>query len=153
MTENPCLTAALGYAAHGYEVFPTAVETKAPLTPHGVKDASTDPDVIARWWTTYPNANVAIRPPAGVFVIDVDTEEAHGHDGFATLAALVEELGPLPPDAPKAITRSGGWHIWLSGADDVIGGFGKGSGVDIKSRGGYVIVPPSAGYRWEAPLW
>ena len=33
---------------------------KAPLTPHGFKDASIDPKVIGACWTRWPQANVGL---------------------------------------------------------------------------------------------
>ena len=56
------------------------------------------------------------------------------------------------------ITGSGGLHVYLAippgGIRDTTGNRGKGigPGLDWRGTGGYVIVPPSAGYRWE-PHW
>ena len=47
--------AALRYAELGYPVFPCVSGDKTPLTTHGYKDASTDPDQIDRWWTQKPS--------------------------------------------------------------------------------------------------
>ena len=83
----------------------------------------------------------------------------HGVDGHATLAALTDELGPLP-DAPTAETPTGGMHIWLTGVDG--GAYSTlGQGLDVKTRSGYVVAPPSiiedvgsvkGRYRWRTPL-
>ena len=83
---------------------------KTPLTKNGFKDATTDPDIIRKWWNKHPSANIGLRPPQGVVIIDVDP--AHG--GADTLAALIETLGPLPDNGPLAATGGGGWHYWLS---------------------------------------
>src|ERR1700757_5358679 len=70
------LDAALGYAARGWAVFPTAPGAKRPLTAHGVKDATTDPVAILAWWSKWPDANVGIATGAAsnLVVFDVDVK-------------------------------------------------------------------------------
>lgn len=52
---------------------------KAPLTPHGVIDATTDPQVIKRWWSRWPTANVFIDlARSGLVDIAPDSTEALG---------------------------------------------------------------------------
>jgi hypothetical protein len=92
MTETQNLEAALAYARDGLHVFPlhnTDVAGacscgrtdchsagKHPRTGHGHRDASTDPQQIRRWWSMWPDANVAIATgESGLVVIDVDVEE------------------------------------------------------------------------------
>jgi hypothetical protein len=43
----------LRLAQKGNAVFPCDND-KRPFTAHGFKDASTDPDLIRRWWTRWP---------------------------------------------------------------------------------------------------
>jgi len=47
--DSSALTYALGYARHGWPVFPCMPGSKEPATRHGFKDASTDPDRITAW--------------------------------------------------------------------------------------------------------
>ena len=69
--------AALAYAKHGIRVFPIQPNDKRPFPrSHGCLDATTNTDVITRWWTDHPNANVAIATGAGLVVIDIDTKKA-----------------------------------------------------------------------------
>ena len=50
---------------------------KAPLTPHGWHDASTDKETIKAWWKQWPDANVGLAlSPAGLIAIDCDSKEA-----------------------------------------------------------------------------
>ncbi len=138
--------AALRYAALGYPVFPCAPGEKAPMTPHGFRDATTDAAQIEAWWTQHPDANVAM-PTAGLLVIDVDGAE-----------------NPWPGDAKKALdlargpvslTPRGGRHCifrqpegkaWSSTAGRIA------PQVDTRANGGYIVVPPSEvkgkPYRW-----
>ena len=50
---------------------------KHPRTEHGLHDASTDIGDIARWWRTWPDANIGIRTgsASGLVVLDVDVKE------------------------------------------------------------------------------
>ncbi|MGD9713100.1 MAG: bifunctional DNA primase/polymerase, partial [Thermomicrobiales bacterium] len=93
--------AALRYAELGYAVFPCAPGEKLPATPNGLKDASTDPEQIDRWWTESPAANVGIATE-GLFVLDIDVESEW-------LTGNVERERDLAV-APLAITPSGGRH-------------------------------------------
>ena len=57
----------------GFPVFPCK-QDKSPLTPHGFKDATTDLDIIEKYWNRHPNALIGV-PTGGVsdlFVIDID---------------------------------------------------------------------------------
>ena len=50
---------------------------KAPLTPHGDKDATTDRAVIEEWWVRWPSANVGVAlGSSGLVAIDCDSLEA-----------------------------------------------------------------------------
>lgn len=66
------LEAALRYAELGYAVFPCAnALNPAPITRHGFKNASTDPETIADWWHRFPTACIGLAT-TGLVVIDVD---------------------------------------------------------------------------------
>lgn len=123
---------------------------KHPIPKNGLTAATRDEKQIAKWWTRCPDANVAVATqPSGLIVVDVDVR---GIDGRATLAKLQSQFGPLP-DTLEVRTGSGGTHLWFDdGGRPVKGTIGKFPGVDIRSRGNYVIVPPSANvvgeYSW-----
>lgn len=165
--------AALAYAARGWHVFPVhgltddgactcrrddcSSQGKHPLVPHGLRDASCDPDVIRDWWTRWPHANVAIATGtvSGLVVIDIDLP-----DGEASIE-LVRDLGHHIPDTLSARTGSGGLHLlythpgwkvrntarWLPGYPDKL------DGVDVRGDGGYIVAAPSThvsggSYEW-----
>ena len=102
--QSPTGQAALGYAAHGWSVFPIKARGKTPLTRHGFHDATTDPLAIEKWWRRWPDANVGIATGAvsGLVLIDVDAG-----DGPEVLAALEREFGKLPPTV-ESLTGGGG---------------------------------------------
>jgi putative DNA primase/helicase len=148
------LEAALSYARAGLPVFPVGVN-KAPLTPHGFKDATTDEDAIRLWWSEHPEAGIGI--PTGeataIIVLDIDPR----HDGDKTLVKLLAEYAPLPP-GPITKTGGGGQHFWFlhpGGHVPVAHGFQP--GLDLQADGAYVVVPPSPhrsghNYEWIVPL-
>ena len=153
-TQTTGLDAALAWAARGVGVLPIQRAGKAPLTRHGVHDASTDPDVLRRWWARWPEANVAIATGApGVDVLDVDVRGQRS--GWAALRKL-RDAEILPPGAPLVRTPSHGLHLHFTGTEQRNGSL-HGQQLDFRSCGGYVLVPPSyvdtgayAGfYRWE----
>ena len=84
------LSQALGYAARGWPVFPCQPGQKIPATPHGYRNATTDPGQITYWFTRDPRCNLAIA--TGFPGPDVlDPVFAHG-------ISLREPAGPADVD-------------------------------------------------------
>lgn len=145
--------AALAYAARGWAVLPVEPRGKRPLgslVPHGVKDATTDPTVIRGWWKRHPDANVGVATGAasGFDALDVDGEE-----GAATLAAW-ERVHASLPSTPGALTGGGGRHELFAYVAGLRNAVGFAPGVDVRTEGGYIVVPPSIHpsgrtYAWE----
>jgi len=131
---------ALALAARGFHIFPCRPRDKRPATVQGLKDATTDPDVISAWWQQQPDSNIAIATGAasGIFVVDVD-----GLDAEATLRQLEAEHGPLPATV-EAITARGR-HIYFRWPQEPVrNSAGKiGLHIDVRGDGGYVLCPPS----------
>ena len=128
---------------------------KHPMTRHGVKDATTDNEQIANWWTDHPYANIGIAAGrvSGILVLDIDPRNG----GTETLQRLEKELGPLP-ETVTSNTGGGGQHrIFAHPAFSVrkdSAGKLLGPGVDVLSDGCIMIAPPSRHasgkrYRWE----
>lgn len=149
---NEMHTAALKLAANGWKVFPCKENSKAPATEHGFEDATTDPDMIALWWTWWPAANVGLATGTpGPDVLDVDTKA--GVDGMLSLAKL--QTAGLTDGALGIIhTPSGGQHWYYRGTRQGNGSI-RGHGIDFRGAGGYVLVPPSVidGRRYEVAEW
>jgi hypothetical protein len=175
---NPLLDAAFGYAARGIPVYPVHWPrpgwggaslgcscprgrscdrpAKHPLVRHGVKDATTNPAQLERWWQRWPHANVGLATGIIFDALDVD-----GLAGMAALRDHVPTVGRRHP-GPLVATGGGGWHYWYAPA-----GFGNRpprglAHVDWRGLGGSVLAPPSrhtsgGRYRWlrgldQAPL-
>jgi len=145
------LELALRYARQGIRVAPMRPENKRPFTEHGIKDATTDEDLIRFWWRKWPYAwpGLAMGGEAGVFTLDVDVK--NGVDGWATLTALgviIEQ------STPRIRTPSGGTHlIFKQPPFPISNSAGKlGPGLDIRTTGGYIIAAGSEtaeGVRYE----
>jgi hypothetical protein len=154
------LDCALRYAALGLPVFPTKPDKK-PYTQHGFKDASTDPAQIRAWWRRWPGAGIGIPTgkASGWLVLDVDIDKG----GDASLSALVEEHGDLPPTSRAKTPRAGDHFFFKYPATvEVRNSESKiGKGLDIRGEGGYVVVPGcDLSRRWknaldptDAPEW
>jgi Bifunctional DNA primase/polymerase, N-terminal len=137
---NPRLAAALRYAQAGWPVFPCLTGEKAPATKHGFLDATADPDEITWWWSRNPDRNVAVATGApGPDVLDVDVHKQGS--GFAAFNRLHRE-GLLDGASAYIRTPSGGLHAYFTGSE-------QGNGrlphhhLDFRSKGGYVVAPPS----------
>jgi hypothetical protein len=132
---------ALAYARHGWPVFPCQPGGKEPATRHGFLDATTDPDQITWWWRRQPEANLAIatgRP--GPDVLDVDQHGPAGN-GFAALHRL-NRAGLTDGAAAIVATPGGGLHAYFAGSDQRCGKLPR-HHLDFRSRGGYIVAPPS----------
>lgn len=161
------LHAALGYVERhpAWPVCPAIPGTKLPRIKTGTDHANgphmaRSVDQIRDWHRR--GMLEAIGMPSGeasgVVVIDCDRK----HDGEALLAELEEALGSLPKTRTVR-TQSGGLHVYCAhpgdgvrvrtGAGDksplghLLGGR---SGVDVRADGGWVMLPPSCGYKWIA---
>ena len=141
------------YTKRGWSVFPIAERSKLPACEHGFKDASTDPDKVARLWAGREGLNVGIATGAvsGFFVLDVD-----GPTGEQSLKELCAKHGPLPTTL-CSITGKGRHYLFnhipglRSSASKI------GPSIDIRADGGYIVAPPSihpsgSAYAWDNPM-
>lgn len=143
--------AALALAARGWFVFPLKPRAKQPLSARGFQDATTDPKTITDWWARWPDANLGLWPgPSKLFVVDID-----GPIGEQTAA----RLGLLAEPTMTCITGrpDGGRHLYFHGPGFPVSNVDLGPGLDIRSHGGYVVIPPSihpsgAAYTWAGRM-
>lgn len=146
------LAEALRYASLDWPVFP-CVETpgersKAPYTPNGFHDATTDEALITRWWNYKPPALIGLAIPNHLIVLDIDPR--HG----GSRAALEEKAGPLPLTLQSHTGRGdGGRHFFYFRPPGELRHRPL-PGVDVKEGGlGYVILPPSRHPDSGRPYW
>lgn len=133
---------ALKRAASGIPVFPCRpndetvngklYKAKSPRTPHGFKDASTDPAQIRQWFTD-SDSLVAIPTgkASGLVVVDVDP------DGLAYADARIDWGNPR-----VQTTRRGGKHYIYNaspGVEYITDTNVLAPGVDVRGEGGYIV--------------
>ncbi len=148
---------ALQLAAAGWRVFPVKAGGKSPMTGHGFKDSTSDSAVVENLWAVRPSANIGLACGDGLVVLDVDRKGKK--DGFKALEAVglseskLDGLNTYSVDTP-----SGGRHYYFRTSEDVksrVDVLGRGSGVDVRGSGSYVVAPPSTvdgkPYRVRAP--
>lgn len=126
-------------------LFPVWSGSKRPVTRHGFHDASTDIDQIEAWWSSTPDASLAIPTgqAAGVVVVDVDV---HGRVNGYEAATRTKRAGLLSGWELMVRTPSGGMHLYYPATDaaEQRSWQSANSGIDFRGDGGYIIIPPSA---------
>lgn len=152
---NPFFDAAMAYTKRGWPVLPLTAQTKQPLgklVPHGLKDATTDQETLARWWQGDPMANIGIRTgvASGLVVLDIDPRNG-GSENLRELEQQNREL----PHTVMSLTGGGGAHIFFKHPAGFIKNKTLAPGVEVKADGAYVVAPPSIHpsgdvYQWEA---
>ena len=147
------LHAAIRYAELGYEVLPVVAGAKNPLTEHGVRDATLDTKTIESWWLRWPNANIGVSA-AGLVIIDIDSkDDVRWPEDEEQACELVESARAI------SVTPSGGRHFFFRRPDGVSWRCSVrklAANVDVRTDGGYVVVPPSkllaGAYVWLKEL-
>lgn len=146
------------YAERGWPVFRVRANSKIPLdrwvNGPSAERATTDPAVAFVRFQDRPlpyggaRCNIGIATghalPGGGYltVLDLDTDEA-GYSGRPDWATV---------ETYKVWTPSGGLHLYYETAEPVKSGR-VAPGIDVKSRGGMVVAPPSSigGHLYSHP--
>lgn len=140
---------ALALADAGWAVLP--LHGKLPLTPHGVRDATTDPEQVSRWWANGAKHNIGARVPASLLVLDFDPQNGGSVEDLESATGE-----PLPETLTVISGRgTGGQHRYFLHPGGTTTGRRLPQGIDIKTATGYCVMPPSVhpasgrAYRWE----
>lgn len=101
------------------------------------------PEELKQWFNQFPDANIAVVTGkiSNLTVVDIDPQ----HDGtdkpFTSLSTV------------KSATPSGGWHYYFKYDPDIRSTTGLRPGIDIRSEGGYVVLPPSINANSKSYKW
>jgi hypothetical protein len=139
--------AALRYCDKGFSVIPLRPNDKRPLIPWEPYQAkAADAEQIKAWWGKHPHANIGLvtGPVSGVDVVDVDSKE--GQDALDTFL-------PDTLTTPIARTQSGGRHYYFKYRPGLMNRTKVITGCDLRTKGGYVVVPPSKGTNGHRYAW
>lgn len=167
------LDKALQYAGRGWHIFPVPPDTKKSYKSKANSGgrnwgATTNAQEIARDFGKWPNAGIGIvtGQPSGIFVLEIDTVEGHGRNGYASLQKLQRDHGRLPKTLMAKSPTNSLHHyfkipknIQIKNSDSELG-----VGIDVRGDGGMVIAPPTVRkdgiYKWcnqhtiaNAPNW
>ncbi|MGW0663046.1 bifunctional DNA primase/polymerase [Streptodolium elevatio] len=154
---NPFKTAALACAARGWHVIPLVPGGKEPAVSDWPDRASTDRELIARFWDRGPYNIGIVTEPSRLVVVDLDMPKHAGdkptkepwsgmdvRHGADVLAVLAKNAGQPFPDQTFAVTtRSGGTHLYFAAPPgpalpSTVEKYGW--KVDTRARRGYVIA-------------
>jgi hypothetical protein len=127
------------YASLGLNVFP-ATAAKTPLIREWQLKATANFSVIDAWWRIWPFAEPAWSLPASVAVLDIDIKrDRNGFHDFKRLVGFPADQFP----APSASSPSGGLHLICStGAARYVNAIPiPGTGIDLKTKVGFVMLP------------
>lgn len=160
---NVMLDEALAWAGVGLEIFPAheivngictcadGQDCRSPAKhpywhaedlPEGKKNATTDAALIRRWWTRWPNANIAARMGGAANLLAVDVDPRAG--GSASLTDLTEAHGDEWLQTRCHKTGGGGWHFFFTLPEGLeVHRARLAPGIDLKHSNGYVLMPPS----------
>lgn len=146
--------AALWYASLSVPVFPCKPGEKVPATARGFHDATTDRAQIRDWWRRWPQANIGAPTGHRFDVLDIDSpaKRPGAPSGYLT-AADIRDAGLLPEPIGRAVTPSGGQHAFYPPGTFTRSLAALGPGLDIRSTGGYVVLPPSRDSAGRRYVW
>lgn len=153
----PLGSVAAAMARSGLRVFPCLAGDKRPATSTGWKAATTDTDLVTRWWRACPVFNVGIATDRDLVVIDLDAKTwppdaglkpCRDATGADVLLVMAEQVGVTDPSwfwqTWNVLTPTGGHHLYYRRPDgiEVRSSAGTvGPLIDVRARGGYVVGP------------
>lgn len=139
---NLILNTALEFARRGFHIFPLVANSKLPNIEGFPSKASTNLDQIKSWWSVNTTLNIGISTSnfgehEALLVVDVDNKgDKKGDEEILRL----EIEGFNFPKTFTQITPTGGRHLIYRVSQAVKQGTDVlGLGLDIRSRGGYIV--------------
>ncbi|MCG7507081.1 bifunctional DNA primase/polymerase [Mesorhizobium retamae] len=133
------------------------LKAKTPRLSNGFKGATLSPRIINILWERNPGSMIGspTGEQLGAWVLDIDVhkdDDGNIINGYETLAALEEKHGALPATA-TAKTAGGGEHRFFKHNQGIRNRGGLGRGLDVRSSGGYVVMPGSRTADGREYVW
>jgi hypothetical protein len=136
------------YYAERLGLCPLPLQGKAPRIPW--KDRPVEPpdsEQILAWWKRWVGSSVGVIIGDRHAVLDVDERE--GVSGLDSLHGLEREHGELS-DTWRALTPSGGLHVWFSVPPGVgVATRDLAPGVQLRTGRHVMAMPPAHRREWE----
>jgi hypothetical protein len=149
--------AAVAYHRAGWQVFPC--RNKAPLIKwEYIQTERLTESAVSDWWRKWPDAQIALAcgELSGVTVIDVDWLKDPGtKEILFTESVPPAELAAGLPMTMRSVTGTKGIHCFFRFAPIRNSVKSIHPQLDVRSNGGYVILPPSVHengrtYEWDS---
>jgi hypothetical protein len=139
------LKAALWYQKNGYSVIPVKKNKKPYIKWEKYQTERADPGQVTTWWKKWPHANIAIVTGkiSGIDVVDCDSE-----DGKSALNDFLPETLILPISKTPH-----GYHYFFKHSPGLSNGVRVITDTDLRTTGGYIIVPPSGNGKGKTYAW
>jgi len=128
------LAVAKSYVAKGLSVIPVGRDKKPLLS--SWKEYQTrrpTPEELEKWFSGDAGIAIVTGKISNLSVVDIDPKNGGTPRG-------------LPPTL-VAKTQSGGWHYYYRYLEGLPNKAGISDGIDIRSDGGYVVAPPTIGFK------
>lgn len=123
-------------------------KAKSPMVLHGQYEASTNPELVGRWFQGAAEKLIGVPCKRnGFFAVDVD-----GPEGKATWDQWIQEYG-LPEPGPLQRTTHGLHYLFKYPDFDFPGSVKRlGAGVDLRANNYICTGGDGSGYEWLIPL-
>lgn len=139
------------YIDRGHSVIPVRKSNKRPLIKWAeFQTRLPTHEELKAWWDKWPDANIALITGelSGINIVDIDTKEGNVN---------LNEFLPDTFVAPMTETPGGGWHYFFKYQPGLRNAARVIAGTDIRTDGGYAIIPPSSNgagkkYAWRRGL-
>src|SRR5574343_233009 len=134
---------ALSLAGDGFFIFPIKPLDKTPAITGWQEAATRNPRVIELHWATNPDYNIGIYTGkfgddgGALLVVDVDVKE--GKNGYEELLRLELDGWELPQTRCHITPSTGRHYFYRVSAPVRQGANVLAPGLDVRSRGGYVV--------------
>ncbi|OGK19952.1 hypothetical protein A3C23_04600 [Candidatus Roizmanbacteria bacterium RIFCSPHIGHO2_02_FULL_37_13b] len=118
---------------YGWSIIPIGSDKRPLIAWKPYQKIKPTPKEIEQWFAIDPNANIGVVTGAisDLTIIDIDPRHNGTDKSFRNLKTIAVKTG------------GGGYHYYFKYEKGIKNGAGLKPGIDIRSEGGYVVVPPS----------